>query len=135
MAREHGKAGRVMMSASSTTVPVTVVLSEWTLNMATDQVEVTSFGDANKTYVQGLKDLQGTISGFWESASDQLFIAADSSTGTLMYLYPDVTNHPVAYWYGLANMSASISVSATGANSISGTFSARGAWTRAWVTS
>jgi len=124
-----------MMSTTGTGVPAVVALSEWSLNMATDQVEVTSFGDANKTYVQGLKDLQGTISGFWESTSDTLFQASDSTTGSLMYLYPDATNHAVDYWYGLANVSASITVSATGANTISGTFSARGSWTRAWVTS
>ncbi len=135
MARESGKTGRVLMSTSSTAVPAVVVLSEWTLNMSTDQFEVTSFGDSNKTYVQGLKDLSGTISGFWESTSDALFLAADSSTGSLMYLYPDATNHAVDYWYGLANVSASITVTVGGANTISGTFSARGSWTRAWVTS
>jgi len=135
MAREHGKSGRVLMSTSAASVPAVVALNEWTLSLATDQVEVTSFGDANKTYVQGLKDIQGTISGFWESTSDQLFLAADSATGTLMYLYPDAVSHAVAYWYGLANLSASISVSATGANSISGQFTARGNWTRAWTTS
>lgn len=135
MAREHAKNARILMATTGTGVPVVVAGAEWTLNMETDQAEVTSFGDLNKTFVTGLKNLQGTFSGFWDSLSDTLFQAADSPTGSLMYLYPDATSHPGWYWYGVANVSASISASATGAVGFSGSFSARASWTRAVVLS
>lgn len=123
------------MATTGTGVPVVVVGAAWDLNMDVDQVEVTSFGDFNKTFVTGLKNLQGTFSGFWDSLSDTLFQAADSTTGSLMYLYPDAVNHPGWYWYGLGNVSASIASSATGAVTFNGSFSARGSWTRAVVLS
>jgi hypothetical protein len=50
--------------------------------MATDKVEVTSFLDANKTYVQGLKDISGALSGFWEDSQDALFDAASRPRST-----------------------------------------------------
>jgi hypothetical protein len=106
-----------------------VQLTEWTLNMTTDKTEVTSFGDANKTYVQGLKDLAGTLSGFWDSANDALFDAADSADGVRLYLYPSA-DAPTIYWYGPAWLDASISVGVGGAVSVSGSFVANGSWGR-----
>ncbi len=104
-----------------------VTLTEWALNMTTDKVETTSFGDANKTYVQGLKDVQGTISGFWDDSDAKLFTAADSTDGIKMYLYPS-TDAPTKYFYGPAWLDASISTGVSGAVSISGNFSANGSW-------
>lgn len=129
MARYHGKKGVVYIATTGTGAASSVTLTEWTLNMATDKVETTSFQDANKTYVQGLKDVQGTISGIWESSDDKLFQAADSADGTKMYLYPS-SDAPTKYWYGPAWLDASISTSASGAVSMSGNFSANGAWGR-----
>ena len=133
MAKEHGVGGRAMVSTSGSGSAVAVSLTQWTLNMATDQVEVTSFGDANKTYVQGLKDLQGALSGFLELTDQTLFQGADSTDGVKMYLYPNFTNHPNKYWYGTANLSASIDVGSGGAVAISAQFTARGAWGRNWA--
>lgn len=104
-------------------------MSAWTLDAATDKVEVTAFGDPNKVYVQGLKDLKGTISGWWDSADDSLFDAADSADGLKLYLYPASTAATL-YWYGPAFIDASINVSATGAVSVTGNYVASGAWGR-----
>jgi hypothetical protein len=106
-----------------------ISLSAWTLNMATDKVEVTAFGDANKTYVQGLRDITGTISGWWDSADDALFDASESADGMKLYLYPASTAATI-YFYGPAFIDASINVSATGAVSVSGNFAASGSWGR-----
>ena len=97
--------------------------------MATDKEEVTSFGDPNKTYVIGLKDVQGTLSAFWDSASDALFDAADSADGLKLYLYPASTAATI-YFYGPAFLDASIDVPVSGAVTVSGNFVASGAWGR-----
>lgn len=129
MARYHGKAGRVMMSTSAAAAAVAVTMSGWTLNRATDRQEVTSFGDANKTYVQGLPDMQGTLSAFFDNADDRLFAAAESADGVRMYLYVS-TDALGVYWYGPAWIDASIEVPVQGAVTLSGTFAANGSWGR-----
>lgn len=130
MARYHGKGGVVYMSSSGTGVAANVAsLTEWTVNFATDKVETTSFGDTNKTYVQGLKDVQGTINGFFEDTQDALFDGADSADGVKLYLYPTALV-PTVYFYGPAWVDASINDSVSGAVTIAANFSANGSWGR-----
>jgi hypothetical protein len=117
------------MAASAGGSAVTVGLSEWNLDMTTDRFEVTSFGDSNKTYVQGLKDLQGSLAGFWDNSDTTLFDAADAAGAVNMYLYPS-TDALTLYWYGTAFVDASISVPVGGAVSISGSFAAASSWTK-----
>lgn len=126
----HGKTGVVYLSTSGATDATMVVqLTEWTLDRSTDTVEVTSFGDTNKTFVQGLPNLQGTISGFFDSGTDQLFDAAESSTAVKMYLYPS-SLAPSIYFHGTAWVSASMSVGVNSAVSINGSFVAASSWGR-----
>jgi hypothetical protein len=130
MARYHGKSGVVYLSTTgSGAATATVSLSGWTGDFATDKVEVTAFGDANKSYVQGLKDVKGTISGFLDDTGLSIFTAADSTDGCKMYLYPSSAS-PTVYWYGPAWLDASVAVPVGGANTISATFSANGSWGR-----
>lgn len=118
------------MSTSGTGAasPVTG-LSSWDLNMATDTVETTSFGDANKTYVQGLPDLSGSISGFFQDDVDTLFAAAESADGVKLYLYPSTDANDI-YWYGPAWVDASISTGVGAAITTSANFRANGSWSR-----
>jgi hypothetical protein len=106
-----------------------VKLTEWTLNQSTDKIEVTGFGDTNKTYVQGLKDLQGTFSGFWDDTETKIFSGADSSDGVKLYLYPSA-DATTKYWYGTAWLDASITTNVGGAVEISGSFAAASSWSR-----
>lgn len=129
MARYHGKKGIVYISTSASGSASAVTLSEWTLNMATDKVEVTSFQDANKQYVQGFKDLQGTLSGFWDDTDAQFFPATDSTDGIKMYLYPS-SDAATKYWYGPAWLDGNLSVASNGAVTFTGSFVANGAWGR-----
>jgi hypothetical protein len=130
MSRYHGKAGVVYMSATGTGTAVNVAsLSEWTLNMNTDRVDVTSFGDANKVTVQGLRDIQGTLTGFWEDSQDAMFDGSESADGVKMYLYPASTA-PTVYFYGPAWVDASINVAVTGAVGLTCNFTANGSWSR-----
>lgn len=130
MARYSGSKGRIYGSVVGTGTAVPFIsLSKWSLDMATDKYENTSFGDANKTYVQGLRDIKGSISGFWDSADDSLFDAAESADGMKMYLYPS-TDAATVYFYGPAWLDASIDVPVSGNITISGNFVANGAWSR-----
>ena len=90
---------------------------------------MTAFLDANKVYVQGLKDVSGTIGGFWDDTEEKLFQAADSIDGNKMYLYPS-TDAISRYWYGPAWMDASINVGVGDSISMSANFSANGNWGR-----
>jgi len=76
-----------------------------------------------------MKDLTGTLSGFWDAADDKLFLAADSVDGCKLYLYP-TKNVPTKYWYGPAWLDASIEVDIAGAITIEGNFNANGSWGR-----
>jgi hypothetical protein len=128
VARYHGKKGVVYMSATGSGAAVTVVgLNNWSLNMPTDKVEVTAFGDTNKQYVQGLPDVSGDIAGWWDDTSDQLYDASRSSDGVKMYLYPS-SDVATKYWYGPAWVDFSIETGNEAGVSVSGSFVANGAW-------
>jgi hypothetical protein len=126
----HGGKSVIYGSPDGTGVAVVMIsLSSWTLDKATDTVEVTAFGDDNKVYVQGLPDIKGTISGYFDSGADALFDAADSADGIKLYLYPS-SLCPTVYHYGPAWVSASIATDVKGAVSVSGSFVANGSWGR-----
>ena len=128
MAKAHGKDGRVFVSPNGTGVAAAISLSHLTLDRTTDKVPVTSFGDPNKAYVQGLPDLKGTLSGFWDNTTDPLYTAGISTDGCKLYLYPQFTASPTKYDYGPAWVDTSIDVDVNGAITISGSFVANGAW-------
>jgi hypothetical protein len=130
MARYHGGKGAAYISVtgSGTAGPV-LSLSKWSLTKATDKVDVTAFGDLNKTYVQGLPDIKGSLSGFFDSIDDQLFDGSESTDGVKLYLYQS-SLYAQSYHYGPAWLDASVDVSVSGAVTVSGNFVANGAWGR-----
>lgn len=128
MARYHGRKGTIYMSPDGTAAASPLgSMSSWDLNMATDTVEVTAFGDANKVYVQGLPDLSGSMSGFFDDTNDTLFDAAASADGCKIYLYPS-SDAPTVYWYGPAWVDASISTGVGAAVTTSANFRAKSSW-------
>jgi hypothetical protein len=130
MAAYHGKKGRVMMSTTGTGNAVTVAkLTSWSVDSSTDTVEVTSFGDTNKTYVQGLPDLSGSFEGFFDDTDATLFTGSGSADGVKLYLYPS-TDALTKYWYGPAWVSYSVNTGVGEAVQISANFVANGAWGR-----
>jgi hypothetical protein len=130
MAVYHGQKGRVLISTTGTGTASSVLsLTEWSLNMPTDRVETTAFADTNKTYVQGLRDISGAFSGFYNDAETKLFAAATSADGIKMYLYPDLTNAPTKFAAGPAWLDVSITTGVAAAVAVSGSFAATGAWT------
>lgn len=131
MARKHGKFGQVLMdeTGGSPYTPTALGdLNAWTLDMATDRVEVTSFGDTNKQRVAGLPDFSGTFGGFWNSTtSPRIFDVVLAGTPAFLRLVPG-SDEPTYYFEGLANLDGSLDVSATGAVTFSGNWDAAGNW-------
>lgn len=128
MARYHGRKGVVYISTTGSGDAVAAVaLNSWSLNMPTDKVEVTAFGDSNKRYVQGLPDATGDLAGWWDDSSDQLYDASRSADGVKLYLYPS-SDAPTKYWYGPAWVDFSIDTGHDQAVSLSAAFVANGAW-------
>ena len=124
MAKRHGKNSRFYINGQVAIITTAAGTFEQ------DRVEVSGFGDLNKYYVLGKKDLSWTISGFWDDANDALFDATDSSAAVPVIFYPDYVNAITKYWYGPGLVSASISSDSNGAVSISGTIVASDNWTR-----
>lgn len=126
----HGKNGVVYMSTTGTGTAVRVLRqTTWSLDLSTDTVEVTAFGDSNKVYVQGLRDVKGSLAGFWDDTDDSLFDGSESADGVKMYLYPTSLN-PTVYFYGPAWLDVSINTGVSQAVQVSGNFVASGAWGR-----
>ena len=101
MVRRHGRNGQVYVGVTSGAAasPVTFQAA-WSINMVTDKVEVTAFGDGNKIYVAGLPDASGDFSGFMDDVTSQTYIAATDGLARNFYLYPDAINDPNVYWFG-----------------------------------
>jgi len=123
--RHHGKNGKVMLGTTPTVVGS---ISHWTLNAATDKSDVTAFGDTNKQYVQGLKDVKGTIAGWYDDVDHSWFDAADGGVPVTLQLIPDSTQ-ATKMWSGLAYVDASVDCPANGPITISGDWVAAGPWT------
>jgi hypothetical protein len=117
--RKHGRNGSIHLDGV-----LVAAKAEWTLNLARDTVEVTSFGDSNKRYVVGLKDVSGTYSGFLDLSGD-LMLTAAGEDAKLISLYGDDT---VLVGEGSGFVDASITCGITDAVRISGNFRASGPW-------
>lgn len=130
MARIHGRAGRVYMNLASggTAEPVNF-LSGWSINFATDKVDVTAFGDSNKIYVAGLPDASGDFSGFYDDATAQVFTAAVDGVGRKFYLYPSTLTN-TQYFYGTILPDFKVNAAVAGAVEISSSWNAASAITK-----
>lgn len=129
MAAYPGRNAVVYMSTTgSGAATVVVKLNKWTINRTTDKIEVTAFGDTNKTYVQGLPDLQGSFGGTWDDTESKPFTGSSSSTGVFLYFYPS-SNAPGKNWQGPAWVDVSMDVPVSGAPTITCNFAANGSWT------
>lgn len=133
MARYPGRNSLLYISTSGAGVAsVVLALNAWDFNRETDKIDVTAFNDANKVYVQGLADVQGSFSGFWDDTETKIFTAADSATPVNVYMYPSI-NKMNSYHYGTAWLSASMKTTVAGAIEVSGSFAAGGSWGRVGI--
>lgn len=127
--RLHGKNGQVKMDPAGGGALVTLAdVNAWTLDMSTDRVDVTAFGDTNKRRVSGLPDYQGTVAGRWNAAtSPAYFTAVLAGTPVTLRLIESTADAGV-YHQGLANIDGSISVDSNGAVTWTGKWDAAGNW-------
>lgn len=133
--RIHGKNGQIYMDADGASPFSYVLLSDlnkWTLDMSTDRVDVTAFGDTNKQRVAGLPDFSGTIAGRWNalatSGAIRYIDAVLAGIPVQLKLVPNSADATV-FFSGLANVDGSISVPVDGAVDITGKWDAAGNWT------
>lgn len=129
--RMAGDRGQIKMDPTGGSSVVTVAsLNKWSLNMSKGMYEVTAFGDTNKTYVTGLPDISGSLSGFWDATDRSIFSVALGTVAPYLNLIP-TTLAPTYLWKGLAWLDASIDVGSGGAVTIKGSFKAAGPWVMA----
>ena len=141
MAIRTGRYGQVLLDPAppaSPTLPAPVEiisLNTWKASFKTNKEDVTCFGDTNKVYVPAMKDVSGTLTGFWNSdphGAGVLFDAADASAPGFLKLVPNSsTGESAWFWSGLAYLDAEIDCSVDGAPKVTGEFMAAGPWTRA----
>jgi len=125
----HGKNGAIYVNADKDGGGTKVaVKAQWDLNLSRDYVEVTTFGDTNKEYLAGLKDISGSFNGLLDVSGD-LMVNNTSVDDVPLYLYADDGATAVMIAYGPALIDTSITASNTDAVRVSGNFRASGAWT------
>lgn len=128
MARYAGRKGLAYMSTTGGgTASAVISLTNWSLDMTQDRLETTSFGDTNKVYVVGLRDVTGSFEGHWDDAETKLFSGAQSTDGVKLYLYPS-SDALSKYAYGPAWVDVSIATDVGDRVTITGNFAANGAW-------
>jgi hypothetical protein len=128
MAIKTGRYGDVKYSPDGVAAGVSIIsINAWKLSLKTEYEDVSCFGDENRVYIPGLRDIKGSLSGFWNSAELTLFEAAEAPTPGMLELVPNDTE-PTFYWKGLAYIDADIDASLK-APKISGEFVAAGPWT------
>ena len=121
MARYHGKQGSIRLNGAL------LVGATWDLDKSADRVDVTSFGDANKAYVQGLPDVKGSLSAFWDNTDTTMLAATEAAGAAQLALYPSMLVAG-AYHYGPAFIDYKMSVDVKGAVRVTGSFVASGSW-------
>lgn len=125
MPRRAGRNARILidLAGGGEAVPVSFQ-NTWSIDSATDKIEVTSFGDGTKTYVAGLPDAKGSLAGFWDSVGNDLFAASQDGLARKFYLYPDFQNDPLHYYYNTSFFDFSPSSDVSGAVKVASNFAA-----------
>jgi len=121
-----GKNGLVYMSVDGVTAPILVGgLSAFTLDLSTDKIDVTEFGQTNKTSVLGFPAARGTIEGFWAADDTTIRTASQSPGGTIIALYP-TSALMTRYFGGPAWVDYSLRENVNQAVTLTGNWEARG---------
>lgn len=125
----HGKNGAIYLGGPKGGGGVKIVnKTEWTLSLNRDYVDSTVFGDTNKTYLVGLKDVSGTFAGLLDMGGDAQVNASNSDIVNIYLYADDRTSFEFLVASGPGLMDASITASNTDAIKTTGNFRAAGAW-------
>lgn len=122
--RYHGRNGRIYfdIAGGGAAAPLNF-MATWTINFATDKVDVTAMGDLNKTYVAGLPDASGQFSGFHDDATMQTYTAAVDGLARKFYLYAN-TLDTTKYFFGTILADFSVNSGVSGAGEVSSSWNA-----------
>lgn len=121
--------------AGGATATAIISIKSWQLSLKTDKVNVTCFQDTNKVYIPGMRDISGSLSGFYNSSDMSLIEASAATSPGWLELIPHtsdtVTGPPVAprAFSGKAYLDAEIDTDVEGAPALSGEILAAGPWT------
>lgn len=125
----HGKNGAIYINGPKNSGTKVATKAEWNLQLNRDYVDATVFGETNKTYLTGLKDISGTYAGLLDVSGD-LLVNATSSDTVNIYLYADDRDSSeVLIAHGPGLFDASIAASLSDAVRVTGNFRASGSWT------
>jgi hypothetical protein len=128
MAIKSGRDGQVKMGVDDATAVEVISLNGWTLSMATDKTDVTCFNDTNRVYVPGMRDLSGSVKGFFNSADLTIIEATDDAVPVWLALLPSRAEATIKF-AGLAYLDAQIETEVNGVPTLTGNFMAAGPWT------
>jgi hypothetical protein len=128
----HGKNGAIYIGGPKGTGIKITSKTEWTLNLGRDYVDSTVFGDVNKTYLVGLRDIQGQFAGLLDTSGD-ILVNQTTSDSVPIYLYADDTSlnwsgAPILIAFGDGLIDGSITTANNDAIKATGNFRAAGAW-------
>lgn len=126
--RLHAKNAAIYVNGPKGTGSKAAAKAEVTLNLNRDYVDVTSFGDTNKHWLTGLRDVSGTWSGNLDVSGDLMINLTDDDDVPLYIYADDRTSHEILVAFGKAFVDGSISLSNTDAAKTSGNFRASNNW-------
>lgn len=104
--------------------PVAFV-TDWSINKTTSPIDVTAMGDGNKVYVSGLPDSTGSVNGWYDDATPQMYAAATDGLPRSFYLY-ESTLSATNYWFGVVLPDFAAAGAVAAANSFKCNWSAAG---------
>jgi hypothetical protein len=124
VARIAGRKGALYANITSggTAEPI-AFLTEWSLDFTTNKIDVTAMQDTNMVYVGGLPDAAGSFSGWYDTATAQLYTAAVDGVARKFYLYP-TTDTTTQYWFGTMIADFNVASGVGEAVSMNGSFAA-----------
>lgn len=137
MAIKSGRNGDVKWDPSGgSTLASIISLHNWKLSLKTEKIDVTCFQDQNKVYVPGMRDISGSVAGFWNSDELALIEATEATSPGMLELIPDTSDPemPGMSFKGLAYLDAEIDTDVQGAPAVTGQILAAGPWTMPAVT-
>jgi hypothetical protein len=127
MAILTGRNGEIRWSPDGVAAATPIIsMNAFKASFKTEYEDVSCFGDTNRVYIPGMRDVSGNLAGFWDSAELDLFDATTQDTPGKLELVPNKTE-PTFYWAGLAYLDAEIDASLK-APKVTGEFRAAGPW-------
>jgi hypothetical protein len=126
MATNYGYDGAIRLG-TTTASSAAINITKWNMSVETDALEVTDFGDKDRTYVPGLRNVTATFEGYYDEAAAPHDYVTDgiSSTGTPRVLFAHLiyqNGTTKKGWKGSAVVTnVSLDVPNDGVQTISGT--------------